>query len=239
MEKAILIATDKTDRLQMLVDMLEQTGYQVTHVTSYSEVVGYIQHSQVDLLLIDSRLPGMNQFNLVERLAGKKEQIPIIVIGSEGTDEAVAALEAGAHDYISNDRDPRELAARIANLLRLFQTGPLEGEELIRIGDLVIDPLGHTVFRGEMLIELTQREYDLLLFLARRQGQVCTREDILRQVWDYDFHTGTNVVDVYILHLREKIDKGHKQKLLRTIRGTGYKLLSQKDIHVNPKDRLP
>ena len=125
--------------------------------------------------------------------------------------------------------------ARIANLLKLFQTGRMEQEEVIRIGDLVIDPLSRNVSRAEEAIELTHREYDLLLFLARRQGQVCTREDILKQVWDYDFHTGTNVVDVYILHLREKIDRGRKQKLLRTIRGTGYKLLSEEEINAASK----
>lgn len=228
--KKILFGAIQTDHLEVLTEMLEQTGYQVMHAANYSEVVSCIQHSEVDLLLIDSRLPGMVQFNLVERITGKEGQIPVIVVGSEDTDEAVAALEAGAHDYISNDREPREWVARIANLLRLFQTAPLEEEQTIHIDDLVIDPLGRSVFRDDKPIELTQREYDLLLFLARRQGQVCTREDILRHVWDYDFHTGTNVVDVYILHLREKIDKGYKQKLLRTIRGTGYKLMSQDDI---------
>ncbi|MFE0556708.1 response regulator transcription factor [Paenibacillus sp. NPDC058910] len=240
MEKVILIAADNQDRTQAVMEILKQAGYEVRHAMSYSEVVAILQRSGADLLLIDSRLPGMNHFNLVERLTGKKEQIPIIVIGNDGSDEAIQALEAGAHDYIPDDRDTRELLARIANLLKLFQTGRMEQEEVIRIGDLVIDPLSRNVSREEEAIELTHREYDLLLFLARRQGQVCTREDILKQVWDYDFHTGTNVVDVYILHLREKIDRGRKQKLLRTIRGTGYKLVSQEEINAaSKKDRLP
>ncbi|WP_339272408.1 response regulator transcription factor [Paenibacillus sp. FSL K6-1330] len=240
MEKVILIAADNQDRAQTVMEILKQAGYEVRHAMSYSEVVAILQRSGADLLLIDSRLPGMNHFNLVERLTGKKEQTPIIVIGNDGSDEAIQALEAGAHDYIPDDRDTRELLARIANLLKLFQTGRMEQEEVIRIGDLVIDPLSRNVSREEEAIELTHREYDLLLFLARRQGQVCTREDILKQVWDYDFHTGTNVVDVYILHLREKIDRGRKQKLLRTIRGTGYKLVSQEEINAaSKKDRLP
>ncbi|RAR45686.1 response regulator transcription factor [Paenibacillus sp. MDMC362] len=240
MEKVILIATDHQDRFQSVMEILEQAGYKVKHAMNYSEVVAVLQHSGADLLLIDSRLPGMSDFNLVERLTGKREQIPIIVIGNDGSDEAIQALEAGAHDYIPNDRDTRELLARISNLLKLYQIGRMELEEVIRIGDLVIDPLGRNVSRAEEAIELTHREYDLLLFLARRQGQVCTREDILKQVWDYDFHTGTNVVDVYILHLREKIDRGRKQKLLRTIRGTGYKLLSQEEFNAaSKKDRLP
>lgn len=240
MEKVILIAADHQDRVQSVMEILEQSGYKVKHVMNYSEVVAVLQRSGADLLLIDSRLPGMSEFNLVERLTGKREQIPIIIIGNDGSDEAIQALEAGAHDYIPNDRDTRELLARIANLLKLFQTGRMEQEEVIRIGDLVIDPLSRNVSRAEEAIELTHREYDLLLFLARRQGQVCTREDILKQVWDYDFHTGTNVVDVYILHLREKIDRGRKQKLLRTIRGTGYKLLSQEEFNAaSKKGRLP
>ncbi|MGG4341835.1 response regulator transcription factor [Paenibacillus lautus] len=240
MEKVILIAADNQDRTQTVIEILEQTGYEVTHAMNYSEVVAILQRSSADLLLIDSRLPGMSQFNLVERLTGKREQIPIIVIGNDGSDEAIQALEAGAHDYIPDDRDTRELLARIANLLKLFQTSRMEQEEAIQIGDLVIDPLSRSVSRENEPVELTHREYDLLLFLARRQGQVCTREEILKQVWDFDFHTGTNVVDVYILHLREKIDRGRKQKLLRTIRGTGYKLLSQEEINAaSKKDRLP
>lgn len=239
MDKVILIAADNQARIQTITEILEQAGYKVTDAANYSEVVAALQRAGADLLLIDSRLPGMNQFNLVERLAGRGEQLPIIVIGSDGSNEAIHALEAGAHDYIPNDRDERELLARIANLLKLFQTGRAEQEEIIRVGDLVIDPLSRKVIREEEPVELTHREYDLLLFLARRQGQVCTREDILKQVWDYDFHTGTNVVDVYILHLREKIDRGRKQKLLRTIRGAGYKLLSQEEIDASKKDRLP
>lgn len=239
MEKVILIAADDKDRVEKVMEELEQAGYKVSHAWNYSEVVAALQRSNADLLLMDSKLPGMNQFNLVERLTGKGEQIPIIVIGNDGSDEAIQALESGAHDYIPNERDTRELLARISNLLRLVQSSRKERDEVIRIGDLVIDPLSRNVTRDDELLELTHREYELLLFLARRQGQVCTREEILRQVWDYDFHTGTNVVDVYILHLREKIDKGRRPKLLRTIRGIGYKLMSQDELNASTKDRLP
>ena len=128
--------------------------------------------------------------------------------------------------------------ARIANLLRLFQTGRAEQEEIIRIGDLVIDPLSRKVIREEELVELTHREYDLLLFLARRQGQVCTREDILKQVWDYDFHTGTNVVDVYILHLREKIDRGASRNCCVRSEGPVISFCPRKKS-MQAKDRLP
>ncbi|EFU41268.1 two component transcriptional regulator, winged helix family protein [Paenibacillus vortex V453] len=239
MEKVILIAANNQERVQQLMEKLGQAGYKVTHALNYSEVVAALQRTNADLLLMDSKLPGMSHFNLVQRLTGRGEQIPIIVIGNDGSDEAIQALESGAHDYIPNEWDTRELLARISNLLRLFQTGRKEQDEIIRIGDLAIDPLCRNVTRENETLALTHREYDLLLFLARRQGQVCTREDILREVWDYDFHTGTNVVDVYILHLREKIDKGRRPKLLRTIRGIGYKLLSQDEIDANTKDRLP
>lgn len=239
MEILILIAADPSDRSRAVSVMLEEAGYQIAFAHHYSEVVSSIERIAPDILLIDSKLPGMSRFNLVERLTGNGKAVPVMVLGNDGAEEAVQALEAGAHDYIPQEWDPREMLARIANLLRIFQPVQREINEAIQIGDLVIDPLKRSVVRGEEPVELTHREFDLLLFLAKRAGQVCTREDILRYVWDYDFHTGTNVVDVYILHLREKVDKGRKLKLLRTIRGAGYKLMAPDEIDTNAKNRLP
>ncbi|MUG65902.1 DNA-binding response regulator [Paenibacillus sp. 7541] len=212
---------EKTDRY---VKELAEAGYSVVTAYDQTEVLTLLESGGAELLLIDSGLPGMNDFDLVRRLEARAEQLPVVVIGHDGADEAVHALEAGANDYIPDHGDKREFLARVANVFKLFYARQKEQERTIQIGDLRIDPSSREVVRSGELIHLTQREYKLLLYLAKRANQVCTREEILKHVWDFDFHTGTNVVDVYILHLREKLDKGHKTKLLSTVRGAGYML---------------
>ncbi|GAB6930179.1 response regulator transcription factor [Paenibacillus sp. JCM 10914] len=240
MNKSIVVAANDIQRVELLTPTLESAGYSIIPAHHATDVLSLMQTENPDMLLIDSDLSGMEGFDLIRRITSKKEMIPIIVMGRNLEPElAITALESGAHDYIPDDRNEREILARISNLSRLFQIKMQDLQANIIVGDLVIDPVSRVVMRDGTVLEFTGREYDLLLYLAKHSGKVCTREDILRQVWDYDFHTGTNVVDVYILHLREKIDKGRRPKLLRTIRGAGYKLISQQELDTSQKDRLP
>lgn len=219
-----MMAAGPSEKRNRFVKELHGAGFAVILANDQTEVLTLLQNGDIDMLLIDSRLPGMNDFDLVHRLAGGAVQMPVVVIGHDGSEEAVHALESGANDYIPDYGNEREFLARVANVFKLFYARQKEQEQTIHIDDLAIHPSSQLVTRGGETIQLTQREYELLLYLAKRANQVCTREDILRQVWDFDFHTGTNVVDVYILHLREKIDRGRKTKLLRTVRGAGYML---------------
>ncbi|WP_054955817.1 response regulator transcription factor [Paenibacillus dakarensis] len=227
MNKSILLAISEKGLADRIRNIIESSGYLVHLVEHVSSALTLIQQVTFVMLIVDSHLSGMQDFDFVRRIQKGEQRIPIMVLGYDGSEEAAAALEAGANDYISGQTDERELLARVNNLLLLFSYGTSQRNQVIELGDLVIDPLSRQVTREDIPIDLTQREYDLLLYLSKKVNQVCSREDILNQVWDYDFHTGTNVVDVYILHLREKLDKGRKTKLIRTIRGAGYMLRTQ------------
>ncbi|WP_106767754.1 response regulator transcription factor [Paenibacillus faecalis] len=231
MNGQILLAMNGAETARRMMGRLQSAGYSVYLADHLSEALLLLEQVEFDLLMVDSHLSGMQEFDFVHRMQKGRHRMPIIVIGHSGSNEAAAALEAGANDYISGHVDDRELLARVSNLLNLFHISTQKRNEKIKIGDLQIDPLSRQVSRGGTEIDLTQREYDLLIYLTERVNEVCTREEILSHVWDCDFNTGTNVVDVYILHLREKLDKGRKWKLIRTIRGAGYMLAAPDNEH--------
>lgn len=150
---------------------------------------------------------------------------PWIFIVKHWTSEQLAqAYSSGAHEVLKEDIPTEELSIRVHHWIELFRRiadgNPME----LVYADLRMELKAKRVFRGEELIRLTVKEFELLRFLVKRAEQVCPREIILQEVWGYDFLTGTNVVDVYIRHLRKKIDKGHRHKLIHTVRGTGYVL---------------
>ena len=220
----ILIASRDTERCVSLQEWLSDEGYLIT-VTGDADTA-YEEYSpgNYDMLLVDSGLEGMSNYDLIDKIRQLHLSLPVIVIGGVRSEEAARALEHGANDYWAESMGQRELLARLRNLFMLFQERSGSARPIINIGELVINPQSRIVTRSGEVIDLTSREYELLLYLARRVNEVCTREDILKEVWDYDFPTGTNVVDVYILHLREKLDKGRKPKYIRTKRGVGYML---------------
>lgn len=224
LEEPILLAISETVAVSRLRNILESSGYAVHSADHLSQAIILYQQVKFVMVIVDSNLSGMQDFDFVRRIHKSEHRVPVMVLGHDGSFEAAAALEAGANDYISEQMDARELLARVNNLLYLFNYGNERKNQKIELRDLRIEPLSRQVFREDQPIELTQREYDLLLYLSKRANQVCSREEILSHVWDYDFHTGTNVVDVYILHLREKVDKGRKWKMIRTVRGAGYML---------------
>lgn len=224
MNEPILLAISEAVAARRIRGILESSGYIVHLADHLSEAIILVQQVSFVMYILESKLSGMHDFDFVRRIQKSDQRVPVMVLGNDGSDEAASALEAGANDYISDQMDDRELLARVNNLLYLFNYGNEQRNQKIELLDLRIDPLSRQVIRGDQPIELTQREYDLLLYLSKRANQVCSREEILSHVWDYDFHTGTNVVDVYILHLREKVDKGRKWKMIRTVRGAGYML---------------
>lgn len=159
-----------------------------------------------------------------EQAAAAREEgviMPVLLIGSMGGGEAaVRAFASGANDYMALPLHQGELISRIVNLLQL--SGRRSRKGLLRIDALLLDPGRRQVSREGREISTTPKEFDLLYFLAEREGEVCSREDILREVWGYQFQADTNVVDVYIRHIRLKVDKGFREKLIHTRRGAGY-----------------
>ena len=175
-----------------------------------------------DLIVLDVMLPGIDGFEVCRRLRARRNAVPILMLTARGgVDDRVEGLDAGADDYLSKPFHFPELLARVRALLR---RGPALDPSVLRVADLSIDTRTRRVERGGGTIQLTTKEYTLLAYLTRRQGQIVTRSDISDHVWDENFDPLSNVIDVYVQRLRRKVDDGHAQKLIHTRRGAGYVL---------------
>ncbi len=173
-----------------------------------------------DLIILDLMLPGMPGNELLKRLRRKGNNSAVLVLTArDATNDKVENFEAGADDYLTKPFAFAELLVRVKALLR---RPPPSRSHVLRVGDLEIDRLTQQVRRGGKRIELTAKEYALLEYLASHSGRVLSRTMIVEHVWDESFEGLTNIVDVYVRHLREKIDDPYEQKLIRTIRGVGY-----------------
>jgi len=172
--------------------------------------------------VLDVMLPGRDGLSVVRQMRERKISTPVLLLTARGAvSEKVEGLNAGADDYLCKPFALDELAARVRALGR--RSGEVKSVTL-RVGDLTLDTVTRKVARGDKPIDLAPREYLLLEYLMRSAGRICGRMSIVEKVWDYDFDPGTNLVDVYIMRLREKIDEGFDPKLLQTVRGVGYVL---------------
>jgi two-component system copper resistance phosphate regulon response regulator CusR len=197
------------------VDVAENgdTGWAMAHTYDY------------DLMILDLGLPGMDGKELLRRVRGRNARIPILVLTArDATASKVDSFEAGADDYLTKPFAFAELVVRVKALLR---RGPANQSNSVRIADLEFDRLTQNVTRGGQRIELTPKEYALLDYLATHPGRVLSRTMIVEHVWDQSFEGLTNIVDVYVRHLRAKIDDPFPLKLIRTVRGAGYRLTDE------------
>ncbi|PJJ59790.1 response regulator [Hymenobacter chitinivorans] len=177
-----------------------------------------------DLLILDNLLPGLSGLEVCRQVRTQNSSVPILMLTALGeTDDKIRGLDAGADDYLVKPFAFQELLARIRALVRRRHEAPT-GETLLRLADLTLDPSRKLVQRAGQPIQLTAREFALLEYLLRNQGRVVSRVDILEQVWETSFDTGSNVIDVYINFLRKKVDKDFTPKLIHTLVGMGYVL---------------
>ncbi len=175
-----------------------------------------------DLIILDLMLPVMSGTELLRRIRRKNQQVPILILTArDATAEKVQNFEAGADDYLTKPFAFAELVMRVKALLR---RGPVARSSVLRVADLEVDRLTQQVRRGGRRIELTPKEYALLEYLASNPGRVFSRTMIIEHVWDQSFEGLTNIVDVYVRHLRSKVDDPFQIKLIRTVRGVGYGL---------------
>jgi DNA-binding response OmpR family regulator len=173
-----------------------------------------------DLIILDLMLPGLQGSEVLRRVRKTSNDVPVLVLTAKATtSEKVETFEAGADDYLTKPFAFAELLVRIKALLR---RGPVSRASVLRVGDLELDRLSQQVRRAGNRIDLTSKEYALLEYLATNAGRVLSRTMIIEHVWDESFQGLTNIVDVYVRHLRAKIDEGFPLKLLRTVRGVGY-----------------
>jgi DNA-binding response OmpR family regulator len=175
-----------------------------------------------DLIILDLMLPGLSGTEILQKIRSKNQQVPILILTArDGMADKIKNFETGADDYLTKPFAFAELALRIKALLR---RGPVNRSSVLRVADLEIDRLSQTVRRAGKKIELTAKEFGLLEYLATHPGRVFSRTMIIEHVWDQSFQGLTNIVDVYVRHLREKVDDPYPVKLLRTVRGVGYSL---------------
>jgi len=201
---------------------LHAEGFTVDWLLSGEDLLVAFKAQRFDVIVLDIMLPGRDGLQTLQELRGRGVSTPVILLTARGeVEDRVRGLNAGADDYLPKPFVLAELVARVRALgRRSVEVRPVE----LRVADLTVDTVARVVKRGGRLIELTQREYRLLEFLVRSSGRVCSRMAIVESVWDYDFDPGSNLVDVYIKRLRDKIDIEGSARLFNTVRGVGYTL---------------
>ena len=224
----VLVVDDDRIGARMVEFLLSEQGYTVVTAESADAALVEIEQQLPDLLLLDVNLPEINGFELYTQLRDRGLDIPVIFLTAKGEiDDRVQGLTMGADDYIAKPFQPAELAARIQAVLRRYQraSGPLG--QTIHTSSLVIDPVNMTVTRPDgRVVSLTPTEMKMLVFLARRPGQAVSRDEALEDVWGDAYGGDSNVVDVYIRRLRQKLERDpNNPQLLQVERGVGYKLV--------------
>ncbi len=223
----ILLVEDEPDVAQMLAKGLREQTYAVDVETDGETAIFQAQINDYDLIVLDVMLPRKNGFEVCRELRDGHSAVPVLMLTArDDVQDRITGLDAGADDYLIKPFDFHELLARVRALLR---RGRILQPETIEVADLKIDTRSHQVHRATQMIELTAKEYALLEYLARRAGHVVSRTEIANHVWDENFDPFSNLIEVYIQRLRRKIDDRHELKLIRTLRGEGYRLATESE----------
>jgi two-component system OmpR family response regulator len=217
----VLIVEDDPAIVRFLKRGLAAHGHQSVSADNGHDGVIMAAEGSVDFVLLDIMLPGMDGQEVLRRIRARRPGVPVLMLTArDEVRDKISALDGGADDYLTKPFDLDELLARIRALVRRADQPQASR---IQIGDLKMDLRSHRVWRGEKLVDLSSREFALLEYFVRHQGQVLSRQQILSAVWDYAFDPGSNVVDVYVSYLRNKLDRRGEPSLIATVRGAGYR----------------
>lgn len=215
----VLVVEDEKKTASFIRKALAAEGFVVEMAHNGDDGLVLANTNSFDAVVLDIMLPGRDGLSVLRQLREHKKTTPILLLSARGeVNERVDGLNAGADDYLAK---PFALAELIARVRALARRNDAKSPQL-QLADLTLDVLKHEARRADKKIELTTREFRLLEFLMRSHDRICGRMTILENVWDYHFDPGTNIVDVYVRRLREKIDNGFEPKLLHTVRGAGY-----------------
>lgn len=231
MSQKVLVVDDEQSIVTLLKYNLETAGYIVEVAYDGVEALKKVEEEQPELIVLDVMLPKKDGIEVCKSIRSDKNLVPILMLTAKDDEfDRVLGLELGADDYMTKPFSPREVVARVKAILRRSKfVNEIEkedtDEEDIIIDSIRIRPEFFEVYKDEELLELTPKEFELLLYLIERQGRVITREHMLNSVWNYEFAGDSRIVDVHISHLRDKLEENPKQpKLIKTVRGLGYKL---------------
>ncbi|MFM6188802.1 MAG: response regulator [Planktothrix sp.] len=216
----VLLVEDEPGIAQFISQGLREAGYGVDVAPDGKQGWDYASTVEYDLMILDLLLPGMDGFQLLGKIRNHKIMTPVLLLTArDHVEDRVQGLDRGADDYLVKPFAFSELLARLRALQR---RPPLQLDTVLQVADLTMDTVKREVRRGSKLIELSPLEFKLLEYLMRHREQVLSRTQILQHVWDLDFYSDSNIVDVYVGYVRRKIDRGFEQQLLQTVRGVGY-----------------
>ena len=218
----LLVVEDEKKLNELITKKLKKEYYGVDSCFDGEEAIRYVEGTEYDAVILDIMLPKLDGFEVIKRIRAKKNKVPILLLTArDNIDDKVKGLDYGADDYLVKPFIFEELMARIRVLLRRNSGN---ADNVVTIANLKVDLDAKTVFRDDLLIKLSGREYSILEYLIRNKGKILSRERIEDHIWNYEYAGGTNVIDVYIRYLRKKIDDSYTPKLIHTIRGLGYVL---------------
>ena len=218
----VLVVEDEPKLAALVARALREEGH-ATDVASRGDEAVMLAHTEpYDAIVLDVMLPGLDGFEVLRRLRAGELWTPVLMLTArDAIGDRVGALDSGADDYLTKPFSLEELLARVRAVAR---RGPVERPTVLTVGDLRLDPAAHRVWRGETEVELSTREFAMLELLMRRAGQALSRLQLIEGAWDIAFESRSNVVDVYIRYLREKIDRPFGRSSIETVRGIGYRL---------------
>ncbi|WP_144763755.1 response regulator transcription factor [Curtobacterium sp. 9128] len=220
----VLVVDDEVRLADGVRRGLEAEGWAVDVAHDGVDGLWHAREFTYDVVVLDLMLPGMSGWAVCEQLRADENWTPVLMLTAKDGDwDQVEALDAGADDYVTKPFSHPVLVARLRALVR---RGAQARPSTLVVGDLVIDPAARTVARGDAPLELTSREFAVLEFLARRAGRVCSKREVIENVWDVDFDGDPNIVEVYVGHLRRKLDRPFGRNSIETVRGAGYRLVA-------------
>ncbi|MET4581201.1 two-component system OmpR family response regulator [Conyzicola nivalis] len=220
----VLVVEDETRLAEGLRRGFEAEGFAVDVAANGTDGLWLARENQYSVIVLDIMLPGISGYRVCETLRAERDWTPILMLtAKDGEWDQVEALDTGADDYLTKPFSYAVLLARVRALLR---RGAADRPAVLEAGDVRLDPASHVVWRGDVVIDVTAREFAVLEYLMRRKGQIVSKREVLDNVWDADFEGDSNIVEVYVRHLRNKLDRPFDRAAIETLRGSGYRLAS-------------
>ena len=228
MSGRVLVVDDDRAIRESLARALELDGYEVTLASDGAAALATIRDARPEVAVVDVMMPNIDGLTVCRVLRAERDRLPILMLTARTeTSDRVAGLDAGADDYLPKPFELDELLARLRALLRRSRPDEVEASPLLQVADLRVDPYSRRVWRGDLEVELSKTEFDLLELLVRNTGIVLDHTTIYERIWNYDFGPDSKNLAVYISYLRRKIDTGDLAKLIHTVRGVGYTVRPQ------------